>query len=401
MLHYKLECSNSFNVLLLHRMQQQQHTAKKLLFVSNSCWSMYNFRKEVLESFIADGFEVHVLAQKDDFAAGLMNIGCKVHHIEFNNRELNPIADITLFWQLRKFYKKLQPIAIFHYVIKPNIYGSLAAGWLRIPSVALITGLGYAFKKRNWLFVLVQNLYRFALRRVKEVWLLNAEDVHLFQKYRIAKPSKLKLLHGEGINTERFDRSRYNDAKADKPFVFLMLTRNLWSKGIGTFADAARILRSKGYHFQCRIFGFFEPHHPDSIPVEQMQAWRDEGLIDYRGFANDVVPCLLQSHCFVLPSYYQEGVPRSLMEACSLEIPIITTNHTGCREVVDDGVNGFMCKVDNAEDLAVKMAQLMSMPEAGRKAMGQAGRTLVQQKFDVKKIISEYKQFVAKVQHRS
>jgi len=375
------------------------HPLKKpaVAFVSNSCWSIYNFRLEVIRHFIASGYEIHIIAGPDDFAVKLMDAGCKVHSAEFNNRDKNPFANIRLYWRLRRLYASIEPNLIFHYVIKPNIYGSLAAVSLGIPSVAVVTGLGYAFSEENWLFRLVCRLYRFALKKVNEVWFLNAEDAAFFEERKIVPQHKVHILHSEGIDTDRFkpaDMIPDADA-AGKPFVFLMLTRMLWSKGVGVFADAASILKERGFNFECRVMGFFEPHHPDTISLDDFQRWKDNNTFTYEGFAQDVLPHLQETDCFVLPSFYKEGVPRSLLEACAVQVPVITTDQTGCREVVVHGVNGLLCEANNATDLAAKMEQMMRLDGDERKKMGVAGRAIAADKFDIHLVIAAYKKAVA------
>jgi glycosyltransferase involved in cell wall biosynthesis len=360
----------------------------KLFFVSNSCWSIYNFRLDVIEYFIKAGYEIHIAATRDDFAMLLVNIGCKLHHIQFNNRRLNPVEDLKLFFILKALYKKIKPDLIFHYVIKPNIYGSFAASQLKIPSVAVITGLGYAFANRNWLSWFVIKLYKAALKNVHSVWMLNQNDKDLFLRKNIVDPQKTMLLQGEGINAQKFKPS--SKKRTDHIFTFLMATRMLWSKGVGLFAEASKILHKKGLIFECQVIGFFEPNHPDSISLEQFENWKDDKIFNCLGFSENVIPFFENADCFVLPSYYQEGVPRSLLEAGAMQIPAITTNNDGCTTVIKDGINGFICEMNNAEDLAAKMEKILCMQPETLQEMGQRGREFVLQKFDVKFVIEQY-----------
>lgn len=369
----------------------------KIIFVSNSCWSIYNFRLEVIKHFLQRGFQIHIIATKDDFAIMLMNLGCKIHHIGFNNRELNPIDDITFYFNLKRLYNQIKPSLIFHYVIKPNIYGSLAASSLKIPSVAVITGLGYAFSKQNWLTKLVMWLYKIALKNVTSVWFLNKDDAELFSLKKIANPNKIQILNSEGVDTNHFQKSDDKNCSEEKPFVFLMLTRMLWTKGIGVLAEAAKMLHEKGFGFECHIIGFFEPHHPNTIPIKKLQEWQEKKIFNYMGFTTNVLPFLNKADCFVLPSYYNEGVPRSLLEACAMQIPVITTDSTGCRDVVIDSVNGLLCKKNDAADLADKMQQVLLMDETARREMGMKGRELVLQKFDVRYVVTNYDKIVNEI----
>lgn len=366
-------------------------TAYKLIaFVSNSAWTVYNFRLEVIERLIDQGYQVAVIAPDDEFSSLLVDKGCRFVPIQFNNKSENPLKDIGFYYQLKKLYAQLSPDFIFHYVAKPNIYGSMAAAANNIPSISVITGLGYAFARKNWLYWVVTNLYKRALKHTKEVWFLNNEDARIFIDEKIVNIEKVKVLPGEGVNTEYYS-PQYKKMKDDKePFVFLMSSRLLKSKGIGIYADAARILRKKNYDVRFELIGFFEKHHPDSISQEDLTKWEKEGLVHYRGYAKDVRIFLNKADCFVFPSFYNEGVPRSLMEAACMELPIVTTMNRGCKEVVLNNSTGFICNLNDPFDLADKMERMINLSNEDRIRMGKNGRSLVMRKFDVNKIVDEY-----------
>jgi glycosyltransferase involved in cell wall biosynthesis len=275
-------------------------------------------------------------------------------------------------------------------VAKPNIYGSLAAAAVGIPSVAVITGLGYPFAKRNWLYHVVKLLYKRALRKTREVWFLNNEDAKIFITEHIVNIEKVKVLPGEGVDTNYFSYPQRSIRKENEPFTFLMSTRLLKSKGISLYADAARILKKKNYAVKFELIGFFEQHHPDSISQEDLDRWQKEGLIHYGGFAKDVRPFLQRADCFVFPSFYNEGVPRCLMEAASMELPVITSNNRGCKEVVVNGNTGFLCHVHDPFDLADKMEKVLNLPTEERIRLGRNGRALVIKKFNIRNVVDEY-----------
>jgi glycosyltransferase involved in cell wall biosynthesis len=364
-----------------------------ICFVSNSAWSVYNFRVDIIRHFISKGYRVIVMAAKDEYAALLQNEGCVFVPLHFNNRTENPFTDYALYRHLTAMYKLHRPDIVFHYVIKPNIYGSLAAAALAIPSVAVITGLGYAFSRRNWLSFLIKKLYTHALRKTGEVWFLNNEDAKFFIEQRIVPVAKTRVLHSEGINIEWF--APQARPSAQPPFRFLMSTRLLKSKGVAIYADAARILRKKNCPARFELIGFYEQHHPDSIPHEDIARWQQEGLIQYSGYAKDVRSFLAAADCFVFPSFYNEGVPRCLMEAASMQLPVITSGNRGCREVVADSITGYLCNMNDPFDLADKMEQMMNLSSQQRAAMGERGRALVAGHFSVQRIIAVYEQAIA------
>jgi glycosyltransferase involved in cell wall biosynthesis len=333
-----------------------------------------------------------VITPHDDYSARLTAIGCHIIDVSFDNRSANPFNDWNLYQNLKSIYKRIGAEVIFHYVIKPNIYGSIAAAALRIRSVAVITGLGYTFSRKNWMNFIVRQMYRFALKKCQAVCFLNAEDAAGFVEDRIVSAAKIRVLPGEGIDTEYFLPVH----KAEKrPFVFLMSARMLKSKGQAVFAEASGILRGKGYKFESHLIGFFEKNHLDSISHEQLEDWQVKGFIEYKGFAEDVREHLRYADCFVLPTAYNEGLSRGIMEAASMELPVITTNQRGCKELVMEGETGLLCKLNDAVDLAKKMEQILLLSDTERNMMGKAGRKLVSGRFHIRNVIEEYDNLVA------
>jgi glycosyltransferase involved in cell wall biosynthesis len=360
----------------------------RLLFVSNCCWSLYNFRVEVLRHFITSGYEVHIIASKDNFYDLLLNEGCIIHPVAFNNRGRNFVKDIQFYFLLKKLYSEIKPALIFHYGIKPNIYGSIAGGLLKIPSVAFITGLGYGFIKNNLLQTIIKQLYKYALGNCTEVWFLNTADQNFFKQNNLVSKNKLRLLKSEGIDTIKFAPSFQLHNRSQT--IFLMATRLLKSKGIELYAQAAEKLIQQGYDIECRLIGALEADHPDSISKKQLQQWSNKKIITYYGFKKNVSVHMQQCDCFLLPGYYHEGVPRSLMEASSMCIPVIAADVKGCKEVVVDEYNGFLFESRNVIDLSRKMEKMINMNVADRRLMGMQGRTKMLADFKMDTIINTY-----------
>src|SRR5450432_2423791 len=364
---------------------------KKVALVANSAWSVYNFRMDLIRHLLIR-FDVLIIAPKDEFVLELTKTGCSFLPIHFNNRSENPLLDYALYHSLKKIYASEKPDLIFHYVIKPNIYGSLAAANFGIQTVAVITGLGYTFDRRNWLNRIVSFLYRLALKKASEVWFLNQEDANLFVQRKLVSAEKIKILPGEGINTTHFFPQANKPVARTKAFQFLMGTRLLRSKGVGVYVEAARILKNRHRDIRFELIGFFEKNHPDSISESELRHWHKKGIIHYGGFARDVRPFLRLADCFIFPSFYHEGIPRCLLEAAAMEVPIITSQNTGCKEVVQDGVNGFLSAPNNASDLAARMEEMMALTNSRRAEMGRLGRELVTAKFGIELILKEYDQ---------
>ena len=368
---------------------QPELKKKKIALVANSAWSVYNFRIDLIRHLLIS-FEVLVIAPGDDFVEELKKAGCFFLDIRFNNRSENPLQDYALLKSLERIYREEKPDFIFHYVIKPNIYGSIAAARCGIQSVAVITGLGYTFDRANWLNRVVRFLYRIALKKTQEVWFLNQEDADLFIQRNLADGNKIKILPGEGINTDYFFPQSHKPVARSKAFQFLMGTRLLRSKGVGVYIEAARILKNKHRDVRFELIGFFEKNHRDSITESELRNWQKKGIIHYGGFARDVRPFIRQADCFVFPSFYHEGIPRCLLEAAAMEVPIITSRNTGCKEVVLEGVNGFLAAPNDAVALAARMEEMIALGSSERAAMGRKGRELVIEKFGIEKILTEY-----------
>ena len=214
-----------------------------IAFVSNNAWSVYNFRIDVIRNMLASGHRVLVICPTDPYVPLLEEAGCRHFEVAFDNRSLNALADLRLFRNLKKLYSGQRPDLIFHYVAKPNIYGSMAAGALKIPSIAVVTGLGYAFSKQNFIYHTVRRLYRHALKKAMEVWFLNNEDARVFSSEKIVAIEKIKVLPGEGVNTAFFSPPPAA-TRTQHEFRFLMACRLLKSKGVSVFADACRLLRT-------------------------------------------------------------------------------------------------------------------------------------------------------------
>jgi glycosyltransferase involved in cell wall biosynthesis len=368
---------------------QSVQQKKKIALVANNSWSMYNFRMDLIRHLQLN-FKILIIAPKDEFAGELTRAGCSYIHIDFDNRSVNPLQDYKLYKSLKEIYRTEKPDLIFHYVIKPNIYGSLAAASCGIPSIAVITGLGYSFDKKDWLNRVVAILYRKALKKPGAVWFLNADDAAVFKRRKLVPPEKIKILPGEGINTTFFFPAANRPVARSKAFQFLMSSRLLKSKGVRTYVEAAKLLKIKYRDVRFELIGFFEKNHPDAISESYIRHWQKHGIIHYSGFVKDVRPFLRQADCFVFPSFYHEGIPRCLLEAASMEIPIITSLTAGCKEVVQDKVNGFLCEPGNAIDLAARMEDMIVLDSVHRASLGRRSRQIVSEHFGIEKILTIY-----------
>jgi glycosyltransferase involved in cell wall biosynthesis len=306
-----------------------------------------------------------------------------------DNKGVNPLSDLMMKRRLSKIYNESSPDLIIHYTIKPVIYGSLAAAKLGIPFVNNITGLGTAFIKQNWVTWLVKQLYRRSQKKAVFVFFQNADDKEFFSRRKLIPENvPQEIIPGTGIDTDHFQLSPY---PAKNSVTFLLIARMLWDKGVGEFVEAARQIKTEFSDVRFQFLGFLDVKNRTAISHEQMQVWVDEGIIEYLRATDDVRPYIREAHCVVLPSY-REGLPRTLLEAAAIGRPIIATDVTGCREVVDHGVNGYLCKERDTNDLAEKMRDMIKLSIDERREMGLRGRKMMEQNFDqriiVEKIVS-------------
>ena len=361
----------------------------KVLLVGNTSWSMFNFRENLLKSLIDSGYKVIVIAPRDNFSNKLESeIGVEYHDIEMNRRGLHPLKEIVLLYKMFNSYKKINPDLIFHYTIKPNIYGSLISGLLRIPSVAITTGLGYAFIENNLITKFIKLLYKIAFKFSREVWFLNKDDLNHFINNRIVSIKKTFLLNGEGIDITKFRPMK--TGSNGKPISFILIARMLWDKGVAEFVEAAKIVKNKSkLNIKFKLLGPADDDNPSAISKKQLLKWQEEGLIEYLGITENVLTYINDSSCVVLPSY-REGIPRTLLEASCMGKPIITTDAVGCKDVVEDGVTGFICKIKDPDDLADKISLIMNLSDSERIIMGNKGHEKIVKEYNEKEVIDKY-----------
>jgi glycosyltransferase involved in cell wall biosynthesis len=362
---------------------------KTIALVSNTSWSIFNFRIGLARALKQYGFRVVIVAPRDNFSAKLVAEGFQYINIKLSNYGSNPLNDIRLIRDLARVYKREKIDFIFHYTIKPNIYGTIAAHLCGIPSIAITTGLGHLFNFKNKMVsYFALQLYRIAGKLCKEMWFLNNSDLQKFLEKGIVKKEKTFILPGEGINTNWFSPKR--DKKFSHLLRFLFVGRLIWDKGVKQYVDAARIIKNKYPRIRFEMLGFVDDINPNSVPFEQINSWQEEKIIRYLGETTDVKPYLEKTSCLVFPSHYREGMSRILLEAAAMETPIITTDNVGCRDIVKDNFNGFLVPTKNVSALVEKIEEFINLPDEDKLLMGKMGRIRVKRKFEENKIIEIY-----------
>ena len=357
----------------------------KVVITINTSWNIYNFRKGLIESLLAEGHEVVAVAPRDGFSYLLENLGCKFIHLAMENKGTNPFKDYTLYKRYLRVYDALKPDVILQYTIKPNIYGTLAARSIGIPVINNVSGLGTVFLHKNPLYKIALLMYRFAFKSPRRVFFQNNDDLKLFVSRGLVKEDICDVLPGSGVDLDAISKVKY---VKETPFKFLMLSRILFDKGVLEFVEATKILKKKGYDFTSQLAGGLDDSKM-GVPKIIVDSWVEEHIVDYLGELKDVRNVLSECQCAVLPSY-REGTPKALLESGAMGKPIITTDAPGCREVVISGENGFLCKVKSAADLAEKMEVVLQMSEGELRIMSNNSRKFIEDKFDQKIVIDKY-----------
>ncbi|HAA15808.1 MAG TPA: glycosyltransferase family 1 protein [Cytophagales bacterium] len=362
----------------------------RVAIVLNTSWNIYNFRMSLVKALQDQGVDVHAVAPLDSYSSKLEEAGCSFHKVRMDSRGANPIKDAALIAELFLIYKRIKPDIILHYTIKPNIYGTIAARMAGIPMINNVCGLGTVFLKQNLVSWFAIQMYKVAFRYPKKIFFQNNDDRNLFLEKKLVTSSVVEVIPGSGINLQHFMPKW---GRKQPVFTFLMISRLIYDKGVLEYVEAARMLREEGYKVNFQVLGAKDPLHKRGIALEIIDGWIQNEDIEYLGTTDDVRPYIDQADCIVLPSY-REGTPRTLLEAASSGKPIVATNVPGCRNVVVDGYNGFLCELRSATDLRDKLEKMMQLGEEERETMGRNSRALVEEKFDEQIVIKQYQEAI-------
>ena len=360
----------------------------RIAITINAAWNIYNFRLGLIHALLADGHQVVAVAPEDKFAEKLIAEGCEFVPLAMENKGANPVRDYGIYRSLVRIYREQRIDVALQYTIKPNIYGTLAAKKVGVPVINNISGLGTTFIRKNLVGRIAKLLYRISLRHAALVFFQNKDDQSLFLKQNLVKKEKTALVPGSGIDLTRF-KFQPMQRKSSSPMRFLLIARLLYDKGIVEFVEAARLLRQEGLSFECSICGFMESGTSLGIPSSDVEKWESERLIRYLGSVDQIETVIREADCIVLPSY-REGTPKSLLEAAAMGKPLVATDVPGCREVVRDHVNGFLCDAKSSTSLAQAMRAMLEATDDELTRMGKQSRQLVEKSFDEKLVIMKY-----------
>ena len=345
------------------------------------------------------GFDVHAVSMEDGSTAKIKEAGFKFHTLKIQGKGANPLADLSLLKQYKSIFEKEKPEVVLNFTIKPVIYASIAAKQLGIPVINNIAGLGTLFNQTTWVTKVAVELYKYSQKNIQYIFFQNQDDVELFKNLHILKNQSYSRLPGSGVDTERFKPSDRDSILplhgnrsdgSEQEVNFLLFGRMLWDKGIKEYVDSARELKKNNPNANFWVLGLLDFENPTAIKSEDMQQWIEEGIIDYLGKTDRVEDYIHQADCIVYPSYYREGVPRSLLESAAMGKPIITTENVGCKEVVVEGENGYKVAPKNTEALTQAMQNFISLGKDEKLLMGSNSRKFAETTFDEKFVIEAY-----------
>ena len=363
----------------------------KVLFFANTDWYLYNFRLPLAKFLREQQFDVVMLSPPGPYGALLEQAGFRWLPLDMDRRSLNPARELALIRQISAIYASEKPDIVHHFTIKCVVYGSLIARWHGIPNrINAVTGLGHVFldsgMRARLLRPVVRGLVRLALKgRGSRLIVQNGDDLAAFVSAGIIAAQETHLIRGSGVDTERFQPARLDQ---QAPFTRVLLaSRLLRDKGIQEYIEAARRVQAQGLPVRFFLAGRPDTGNPAAVPMTQVDAWHQAGIVTYLGHSDDMPRLLSGMDIVVLPSY-REGTPRSLLEAAACALPIITTDVPGCREVVKHCVNGLLGPARDSAALAAAICQLCRDPDA-RKRMGIAGREKVLKDFAQERVLEE------------
>jgi len=361
---------------------------RKIIFSANSLWFLYNFYSGLMLEFKNIGFDVVAIGKCDHTFSLIRELGISAIAIPFKSKSAGILSNSCILFNYLKLFKKYRPVCILNFTIKANIYGAIIARLFSIPCVNTQPGLGTVFLHGGLKSVIAKILYKHTAHYPCKLFVLNDDDYQLLLNTKLVPPEKLEIVHGSGIDIEKF-APMLNEENGKGEIRLLYIGRLLKDKGIHELVDVLRKMRSDNIRYLCKFVGFIDADNVSAISACEINKWEKEKLIRYEGFTNDVRKFIGDSDVVVLPSY-REGLPQSLLEASAMEKVIVATNIQGCKDIVLDGYNGFICEPKNPESLYAAIKKAVALSPERRVEMGKNGRKYVSGKFEKSIIYKRY-----------
>jgi len=377
-------------------MNSDQAAKLRIAVVAISSWFLYKFRLKLLLALRDAGHDVVAVAPDGPYAQRIKDAGIQYRHVALSRTGINPFTELYSVLSLRRVFRSEGIDTVLSFTPKGNIYAAFAAGRLPIRIIQTISGLGRVFVRESLLRRVVTTLYRRAFVRAYRILFENRDDRQFFVDRGYVDAGKAERIPGLGVDLVTFKPAANPSLTKGDGLVFLLIARLIWEKGLAQYADAARAIRARHPAMRFQILGQLESNSVSALPKETLDEWVKSGAIEYLGVADDVRTHVEAADCMVLPTYYREGVPRSLMEAAAMGKPIITTNISGCSDTVTDGVTGFLCRPQDLDDLVAALERFIALSPAERVEMGQRGRAKMEAEFDEAFVIGRYLSLVSR-----
>ena len=363
----------------------------KFVFYANTDWYLYNFRLSTALQLKEEGHEVVMLSPPGEFGDRFAGHGMRWVRLSMDRASLNPVREAAVLRDLTRVLRDERPDLLHNFTVKCAIYGAIAARAAGVPAVVnAVAGMGYVFASDRMLARTLRPMVKLLMRgtlggKQSRLILQNPDDADAFVRARLVPEHHIRVIRSSGVNLERF--VPVVPVAGPRPLRVLLAARLLWEKGIGEYIEAARMLRAQGRNIEFVIAGSPDPGNPRSVSREQVESWVAEGLVDWRGHVEDMPVLMRSMDVITLPSYYREGVPKSLIEAAACGLAVVTTNLPGCREVVSEhGVDGLHVEARCARSLAERIAQLDDDRPLVRR-LGDSARRKAMEHFDEQMVI--------------
>jgi glycosyltransferase involved in cell wall biosynthesis len=361
---------------------------KKVVILSNHHAYTYNFRKEIIQRLIDENYKVYVVLPYGEKVELLKEMGCEFIDLPLDRRGMNPVTDLKLLMNYHKIIKQIKPDAVLSYTVKPNIYGGIVCRFLDIPFFPNVTGLGSAVENDSFIQKILLQMYRFAYKKASCIFFQNDDNQQFFQKKKVAIKNS-RTIPGSGVNTKYFSLIPY---PSDETIEFVFISRIMKEKGIDQYLEAAEFIKRKYPNTKFHVLGFCEENYE-----QRLQELQKMGIIHYHGMQNDVREFHKISHCTIHPTYYPEGMSNVLLESAASGRPVITTNRSGCREIVEEEINGYIVEQQNSKDLIEKIEAFLALNYEQKIEMGLAGRKKVENEFDRGIVVKAYFEEIERV----
>ena len=366
---------------------------KNVLILANSDSGLYDFRKEVLQALMQEGYEIHVSVPDTGYREKIRALGCVCHDTVMERRGMNPVKDLKLFRFYLRLLKEADPAVVLTYTIKPNIYGGMACRLKRVPYLVNITGLGTTLEHDGLLQKLIVFLYRESLKKAGCVFFQNRQNrAFMIEKGCISREADTKILPGSGVNLEEHAFRPYPPRE---PVRFVSVMRIMKDKGIEELLAAARQIHAEDPKVCFEILGAYE-EETRQVYEPQIRDLQEQGFVRYYGYRDDIQTFYEGCQAVIHPTYH-EGMSNVVQEAAAAGRPVIASDISGCREIFEDGVSGIAFAPRSAGALTDAIRAFLSLSYENRSSMGRRAREFVEQNFDRRRVVATYLEAVQRI----